>query len=328
MERKSYYCEKLETSLNFQPDYIKYCCSCYISPGIKTDNTQKINKELLLKERKKFVDMMEQGIIPEECGDCSYCKEKRPASRFEKLFKKNKLVNSIFVNHFKRCDCNCIYCSQKLIYKEEVGQYQLLPLIKDLYGKKLVDKKNLNVEFQGGNVSVLKEFDELISFFAKNNCKSFTIVINGIKYLPVLEKIAQNSEILIILSLDSGTRETFKKIKQVDKFDDVLKNIKKYEIIPNVKICLKYIIINNVNDNIEELQKFLNIANEVKNLVYITFDIDFRDIIMNHGNKFTVPRHYYDMMNFAFEYGKQNNLCVGINPNSKVVFDKGWTVCL
>ena len=156
---KSYKCEKLESTLHFLPDKIKFCCSNAAGVGMDIKNYNKTDKTELIKTKNYYIGLLAKGIIPNECRGCIHYKE----NSFWKFFKKNKniLINHIIIDHYKECDCNCIYCSQKIIYKDSKQKYQLLPLIKDLYRKNIIDKKNLKVEFQGGNVSMLKEFDAL-----------------------------------------------------------------------------------------------------------------------------------------------------------------------
>ena len=63
-------------------------------------------------------------------------------------------------------------------------------------------------------------------------------------------------------SLDSGTRETYKKIKQVDCLDKVVENLKKYPL-EKANLRLKYIFLEGVNDNEEDVNGFYNIVKEV-----------------------------------------------------------------
>ena len=106
--------------------------------------------------------------------------------------------------------------------------YNALPLIKQLLKENMIDKKNLTVEFQGGNVSLLTEFEDILEELSTQGCKNIIILTNGVQYLPAVEKYSSNMNFRICISLDSGTKETFNKIKRIDTFDKVVNNIKKF----------------------------------------------------------------------------------------------------
>jgi molybdenum cofactor biosynthesis enzyme MoaA len=67
----------------------------------------------------------------------------------------------------------------------------------------------------------------------------------------------------IITDLSAGTAETFKKIKGVDCFDKVLGNLGQYASSGG-NVSVKYILFKGINDNIEEIEKFIDIAVRLK----------------------------------------------------------------
>ncbi len=315
----SYYCKMLQTTLHFLPNAVKFCCSCAEGPGVKIKDYNNINKKEIEQTRLKFINALRNGEIPKECKGCFEYKQTEIPKKgfFESLFKKEEKfpVNYIIVDHYKQCDCSCVYCSQKILYGDNVTQYALLPLIKQLYANNMIDSYNLKVEFQGGNISCLNEFDSLLEEFKKNKCRNYAVLSNGIKYMPQLENMDSNS--FICISLDCGTRETFNKIKNVDGFDSTIENIKRLRENSNICIALKYIVINGINDNMDEVNAFLNIAKDLVKNGSVIFDIDYRDTILNINPDFKVPSHYNEIFKYAEEYCKQNNI-----PFTAPVFTK------
>ncbi len=310
---KSYVCEKLGRTLNFLPDRVSFCCSYAEGPGLKYEKGMTLNLKEITKSEMQFIKLLKNGKIPAQCSGCIDYKEKKYNNFFEFLFSKQSsmLINEIIVNHFKQCDCNCVYCSQKIIWGDETQQnYELLPIIKELFKADSIDKNNLKVEFQGGNVSVLSEFEPLMQEFLNNGCKYFTILTNGIKYLSVIEKTNSMSGIIfrLIISLDSGTKETFAKIKQIDAFDEVIKNIKEYGIKTGAIITLKYILIKDINDNSREVENFLNLAKELRCIHSLCFDIDYRDILFDKSKNFKVLVHYGDLIEQARKFCMENRI--------------------
>lgn len=325
----SYYCHKLESTLHFLPKEIKFCCSCVEGPGIVIEDFNKINKKSIEKEKEKNIKALKNGEIPKQCQGCNEYKEinEPPKKFFETLFenKKKYPVSYIIIDHYKQCDCNCIYCSQKIIYKGEVKNYSLLPLIKQLYANNMIDNNNLKVEFQGGNISCLNEFDLLLEEFKKHNCTNFAILTNGIKYMPQLENLSNNPESFVCISLDCGTKETFRKIKNVDAFEQTIENIRKLKKNTTARIVFKYILIKDVNDNLDEIKAFLQYAKELVT-GYIVIDIDYRNTMLNHSYEFKVPKHYYELVDYIEKYCNENNIIVGMTDYTKQIMKEGTNI--
>lgn len=322
--KKSYRCEKLEKSLHFLPNEIKFCCSCAQGLGITLSNTSIIDKDEIINTKIKYIKQLENGIIPKQCAGCVDYKEQEKPSFFKRLFSKREIkTSSIIVDHFKQCDCSCLYCSQKLLHPDVMQNYELLPLIKQLYKNDMIDKK-LKVEFQGGNISMLKEFDSLMDEFQKNSCEKYIFLINGIKYIPYFEKLDNTKKNFACISLDSGTRETFAKIKKVDAFDQTIQNIKTLEKNTCLFINLKYIIIQGINDNLEELISFLEIAKSVSSLSCVVLEIDYRNTLFYKQERFVVPKHYYELFDYAQNYCNEYNLPFYISDYVKSVLSKGY----
>ena len=74
--------------------------------------------------------------------------------------------------------------------------------------------------------------------------------------------LADNKESNLGVALDSGTKEIYEKIKRVKTFDLVVNNLKTYDEA-GARIFLKYILIPGVNDNINDINIFIEIAKMV-----------------------------------------------------------------
>jgi len=325
---KSYYCEKLEKTLHFMPNEVKFCCSCAEGAGIKIVDFSKFNPQEIINAKNKYIEFLKKGKIPKECKGCIEYKEKSIKEQFLSLLKKpvEKKISHIIVDHFKQCDCNCTYCSQAQFYPDRSQNYELLPIIQKLYETKMIDLDNLKVEFQGGNISLLKEFEALMREFYAHNCDDFVILMNAIQYIPILEKFGCNAKSHICISLDAGTRETFKKIKNIDAFDKVIENIKTLRKNSQAQISLKYIIIKDVNDNKEELEQFLNILKEIGNVNPAYLEIDYNNTLLSQGTRFDVPKHYYELFDYAEKFCKDNGINYKLFPYTKSILDKGYSI--
>lgn len=335
--RKIYNCDLLNSGLHFTQDNLRFCCApAYWGPNI--DSKQPGSKDVfwtLMKMRKEALQNMKEHIAPQGCYGCIYLKEydldspETPSDIIEKQ-SAEPLISNIVINHYKQCDCHCIYCTQQIYLKKIVTKpqksdyYDLFPIIKQFYKEKLIDNENLKVEFQGGSIAVLKEFPDLVKIFLKHGVKNIQFFTNGIKYLPQIVDASKKCSSHIICSIDSGTRETFKRLKLVDKFDDVVKNLKKYRSkSKNLDIHTKYILIEGVNDNIDELSKFFDVIESVgTNMAQL--DMDFKKVMINKGVHYDVPAHFYEL----YDFFKQQCVLRGITPfvweYIQGILDKGY----
>lgn len=96
-------------------------------------------------------------------------------------------------------------------------------------------------------------------------------------YSGNLEELLRQGKAYIIWSLDAGTRETYRKIKQVDVFDHVLENVKRYishDVFSGRFIVAKYLIVKGINDNEKEFDEYLRLVLEL-GLTYVSLSFDF-----------------------------------------------------
>ncbi len=325
--KKSYYCKRLNETLNFDALKVFYCCATRTGPSIDVPEPKHVKD--IIKKRNFLIKQLDHGQIPHECEGCFDLKEKEHQEYGGfKFFTKMPKANLIIVKHFKQCDCACIYCCEQYLSKRKIvlkpqksDYYDLLPIIKELYKQNIIDKKELDVHFQGGNISVLDEFEPLLNTFMENGVKRVEIATNGIQYLPQIAQIANRTFVDVNISIDSGCRETFRKIKTVDKFDDVVENLKKYVKLP-ILLRLKYILVRGVNDSIDELTKYIDLMQEIgiKNSELMIDQCD-NEFIQN--GEFKIPDYYYELFKFYKEKCAQAGIEANIWDYIKKILDKG-----
>ena len=124
--------------------------------------------------------------------------------------------------------------------------------------------------------------------------------------------LLSNNESIFITSLDCATRELFRKIKGVDKFDVVIENIKKYVIeskSASNNIVVKYIILEGVNDSKEEIDKWIELCS---NLGITKFFVSI-EFCHSTKNKKEISQHICDLYCYAKDNIKK------FNPNFEVL---------
>ena len=126
----------------------------------------------------------------------------------------------------------CIYCFsfQEILEHRTIKGYDIFPLFKELLDKKIYNlekEPNAHVSFAMGEPTILKSFDDVIKLFAKYGNRHFALYTNGIKTSKMVLNVLkmENIDIRIVISLDAGSRDVFKKVKKVDKFKETCKTI-------------------------------------------------------------------------------------------------------
>lgn len=97
-------------------------------------------------------------------------------------------------------------------------------------------------------------------------------------YSKSLAELMRRGMVYVIWSLDAGTRETYRRIKQIDAFDKTCDNVRRYirqDAFGGRFIVAKYLIVRGVNDNAAEFDAFLRMVAEL-GLCFVSLSFDFR----------------------------------------------------
>ena len=101
--------------------------------------------------------------------------------------------------------------------------------------------------------------------------KKIIVHSSGIKYSPILERGIKENRVQLVISADSGWAETYEQIKNVNQFECVWANIKKYAEFQSAdeRVLAKYVIVPSVNDDNSEVNAFLQkvVASNIKTIV-------------------------------------------------------------
>jgi len=223
-------------------------------------------------------------------------------------FQSFKFIN---ISNWTHCNCGCVYCARIPSSKGKIDTkprrseyYDMLPFLKQLYQQELLDRKELFVNIQGGDISVLKEFEPVVRECLKQGAREFYILSNNIKYQPIIKELIEADKTTFVTSLDCGNRDLYRKLKRVDKFNDSVENLKKY-VSGNhpERVVVKYIVIRNFNDNTESITEFINLMSDI-GIRNVDFMLDNKYI--NDTNMGTIPSppSYYKDLYLHFK-----NLC-------------------
>ncbi len=293
-------CKSIQNEIHFFYDQIRICCSMYTG-HVFLDNYQgeKIDWARIKKERKEMVENCKHGNIPDNCRPCYDLEEKD--------WEDNEKIKRISINHWSHCNCGCKYCVNLYLTKGRITKwqkrsehYKLLPIIKELIKNDMIGN-DIEVITMGGDCGVLDEYESVMNLLYKFRIKENSFMTSGIKYVKAIERSLKECESTnITISLDCGCRETYKKIKRVDKFNEVVKNIKKYIKYSRSngnELISKYIIVDNLNDNINELEKWLLLSKTI-GILNVKLDIDYSKMLRTDYNKQIVPQNIKEMYKY------------------------------
>ncbi len=207
-KKKSYSCQLLNNNLHFScRSALEPCCSAHIGPAFVSDLGNKDSIRDYVSEKQKYIKMLKDGNLPKNCIDCVHLKPHEETKDFR--------INKITLNHYTQCNCACIYCTQGNRTIEKIKEdankpvlFDVLKFINELYDMDVIDKENLYIDFQGGNISCLKNHEDIIHTFLDRGVGTIYIPTNNIIYMPVIEKLLSMNKGELCTALDSGCRET------------------------------------------------------------------------------------------------------------------------
>lgn len=311
-------CHHILGSIDFSFGGFKYCNEVWEGPEyIDYNEEDAFNKNE--NRRLHIIEEMKQGIIPKRCQECPMLEE-------QDWKEYDGSIHKITIFNWKHCNAACFYCSVNSDFHEGIKKsddYDALPYIQDL-----IDKGRLNqnsfVAFMGGEPTTLEEFPVILKMLIEKNCL-LEVLSNGIIYEKLIsDMLNQDKNNSLCISIDCGSRETFKRIKRVDKFDTVVSNLKRYitETGNNAgKIKLKYIVLPNVNDNKQEIDKFFEMAKEI-GIKSVIRSINHLDSKMNTQNKAIESSVIKSYEYFAKQAKKYNMKLVDQNWADAIVENK------
>ncbi len=311
------YCQFLIEELTFNLDQITPCCNCFSHNAPEyynfknEENLEDIN---IFDTKKKLIQKINENIENFSCVNCIHLKDDNPPHEHytdtNELF--NKKYSSIYLRHWTTCNSNCIHCdNHRANIFGKAPKYNPYNVIKKAYENNLIDTNNLVIRFHGGDLGVLENFAQYIDLFEQYGFKTIHFSTNNIIYQPKIEQILKQGKGSLNISIDSGTSETYQKIKRVDKFNDCIENLKKYlsaGIHPHA-ICIHYIIIQGFNDNKKEINTFLKLMKDL-GISTVGVRIDHKDLdsYLLGNAPIKIIDKYKELVTYFYDEASKQNL--------------------
>ena len=309
-----YSCNIIENGFDAQVYCLNLCCRVGNTKNttklsfIKNFDGKNIDFDLIKDIRNKIKESHKKGKFIAQCKGCVYLEKKD--------WDNETKISTININNWIKCNAKCIYCDRKEY--EETKSYDIYPIIKYLIENNEL-KNPADITIAGGEPTITKDFDNTIKLLLKHEIKTVRVLTNAIKYNKYIEEGLKKDLINIMVSTDSGRKETYKKIKLVDKHNEVWKNIKNYAKHQKIDslVKTKYIILPEINNNKEELNEFIkrNIEAGVKHAC-IDLEINF---FLKYENDKKCMKEIYDLFLYTKDLGLRNGINVEAFDRIKLI---------
>lgn len=251
---------------------IEFCCLTS-SPGVTLCDTGEESIKSIIKKRdeiiteSKMIKQLDKSDyernITSACAKCPYFNDMTGEG--------DGLIHFVNINMYPApCQAKCIYCG---VHNSNFGV-----LNKRLHAERYENMFNaIDWAHDNGMIATdavwkissgeitIHPYKERIYDLAKEKAAKF--LTNGFIFDGKLAEIlGRNPRSSINLSIDSGTSETWYKVKGVDNFDKVMNNLAKYSAssLRPGQITLKYIILPGTNDNLEDYRGVIEIMKRLK----------------------------------------------------------------
>lgn len=312
-KKKYVSCDLIEHGMDFFTDSINFCCRIPPTDKGYKKLIENYNGEIpdwnkFFKIKRKYRKQMQEGNIVPECKGCIYLKEKEWDS--------DDYISFINFNNWTVCNEHCVYCWLNDEGKVHAKQYNVYPAIKNMAEKGYL-KSGGHITIAGGEPCTAPEFNDLIRLFIDYGINNIRVLTNATIFSSVVMQGIKQGCVNIVVSVDSGTKDTFIKIKRYDFYDKVWENIKRYASVQPKSDCVKtkFIVIPGINDTKDEIDSWIkkSIDSGVKHLA---FDIE---MMWYDKNKNDLPKSLLDLAEYALDSIKQHNLDVELIDRGVII---------
>lgn len=301
-------CDELEYGIHFEMEGLYHCATYFHSDKNYmpvTPLTGNLNKDFknFLNQKAKDKKSHKDGKIILRCQNCFQLEKKQ--------WDNSNKIKRIAISANRKCNSDCIYCTTHTNkeYYNSIEDVSVYDFIKKLFDNNLISK-DCTVQIGGGEPVMHFEFEKLINLFIDLLSSRITVYTSGIEYSKGIERAIKLNRANIVISIDSGNRTLYKKIKNVDKFDVVSENLKKYcEAQKGTtelhQAAMKYVLIPYVNSTRENIKEFLMLAKEI-GCFAVRFDIE-NVWYKNNCNNINSVKYIFKLMKYFEETSEAMN---------------------
>jgi hypothetical protein len=239
-------CRWIEECLYFHPNTLGFCCTSHpqgrVSPIVGTFHGGLVPIDFVLARRDQLTRENQTGVD----NACRSCHEFERRSWPAKPW----VFGILIISSHTSCNQSCNYCTLALANFEMPAYYYMAePAIDDLIANGWLDPAAFII-WGGGEPTVSREFPAISAKLLAAGCR-LNIYSNATRLMPVLVDALKNGRCELVTSVDSGTPETFYRMKYMSDcpvmiqgrpaFDAVWANIAKYTEVSSETVIVKYV---------------------------------------------------------------------------------------
>ncbi|MDB4264752.1 radical SAM protein, partial [bacterium] len=207
-------CRKLESGIRLGQEGIHSCqigpfCSPLFWSGDEVSKI-KITKDMIVEKRKWLFQMLNDDHSDIACKHCHMVRAKRYEDvEFTRLGHIDLAATTI-------CNLRCTFCGYAVHDLFSEAKYDALAILREFNAQDV--EWDSAVDFNGGEPTLLRDFDEYIDYFASRRIRIF-LYTNAVKFRQsVYDRLVDGSIRWVCTSLDSGSPSTFLHIKKRNYF--------------------------------------------------------------------------------------------------------------
>jgi uncharacterized Fe-S cluster-containing radical SAM superfamily protein len=262
-------CRYLGHFISYRKDSFSPCCVTGQTPVIATEGPIRDRMAQWQNYTSKLVDDVRNG----KPNDCQKCPLLKPGFYPRKV----ELTEINFGSNQPGDICNfkCVYCFcaknlERL--KTATDGFTTYEVLKQLSEMPEYDNDKFIVQLANGEFCANKHHNEMLDILLKTKWQ-ITLLSNFSLYREKLAELMETGRIKrLLISIDAGTRETFKQVKGNDRFEYVLEHLRKYPV-HRTSLRLKYVFIEDMNDNETDIDGFYEIAKEHNATIILSSDL-------------------------------------------------------
>ncbi|WP_313563071.1 radical SAM protein [Ruminiclostridium cellobioparum] len=257
-------CVYLESYIVCFGHKLNFCCSDFgknKSPHIEFNGDYEYAVQEFITYREKLISNLNNNV-PTPCDGCPYIKED-----WYLVDAKISIFND---GEEGICNFNCSYCNSDAKTSRDISNDINMQKLLNIFNERKLLSKELRSIVSCGEISVHPRRNEIYDFICQLRN---SICTNASVYDRKLLQLLELGNTDLVVSMDAGTKSTFKKVKGHDLFDKVCNNLKIYSSIGEVK--LKYIILPGINDNETDIDGFVSLCKDIgTKLVQISYNLN------------------------------------------------------
>lgn len=266
------YCRYLNNDLNLEPDALQPCCNIR---GIGVPRFSFSGGEVdMAAYRRHIMDTL--AAMQESKGMCSGCPEAvdidlPPNARLGLEIR----FRTISINkHRHLCNCRCVYCT---LWHKTADSYAVLPVLQSLKEQDALDDACF-FSWGGGEPTLLKEFAETSRWIMDEGYRQY-VHSNALRYSEAVGELLRRDRGMVNISLDSGTSATYRTVKGVDAYGQVVDSLCRYaaDAADKRAVHVKYVLFES-NNSARDIVRFLELCRRL-GLVNVQLSLDFRESV-------------------------------------------------